>query len=82
MPMELADTTIKPSDWTNSITYQSRATFRPTAADLHELAWKARERNHALGLTGMLLYDRGRFFQTLEGSPESLKPLWESISKD
>ena len=35
MPMELADTTIKPSDWTSSITYQSRATFRPTCMNLH-----------------------------------------------
>ena len=82
MPTQLEDTTIGPSDWTSSITYQSRATFRPTAADLRELAWKARERNHTLGVTGMLLYDRGRFFQTLEGSPASLKTLWDSISKD
>ncbi|AWW75621.1 hypothetical protein CD351_14380 [Erythrobacter sp. KY5] len=82
MSTQLEDAAIGPSDWTSSLTYQSRATFRPTAADLRELAWKARSRNHALGVTGMLLYDRGRFFQTLEGPPESLKSLWDSISKD
>lgn len=82
MSMQLEDTTIRPSDWTSSLTYQSRATSRPTAADLRELASKARVRNHALGVTGMLLYDRGRYFQTLEGPPESLKCLWESIRQD
>jgi len=82
MPMQLEDTTTRPSDWTSSITYQSRATSRPTVADLRELAWKAKARNHALGVTGMLLYDRGQFFQTLEGSPGSLKILWDCISKD
>lgn len=71
-----------PADWTSSITYQSRAKVRPTAGDLRELAWKARARNHSLGVTGMLLYDKGRFFQTLEGPPASLELLWKSISED
>jgi methanogenic corrinoid protein MtbC1 len=30
----------------------------------------------------MLLFDKGRFFQTLEGPPESLNILWSSISRD
>lgn len=72
----------KPADWTSSITYQSKATARPTEADLRELSLKARERNHKLGVTGMLLYENGRFFQTLEGSPSSLQSLWSSISRD
>ena len=82
MPLQLEDAARRPNEWTSSLTYQSRATSRPTVADLRELAWKARARNHALGVTGMLLYDRGRFFQTLEGSPESLKTLWDSVSRD
>ena len=45
----------KPADWTSSLTYQSRATSRPSVADLRELSWQARERNRKLGLTGMLL---------------------------
>lgn len=71
-----------PTDWTSSISYQSRATARPTAADLRELVAKAEARNRALGVTGMLLYDKGRFFQTLEGPPRALETLWTSISSD
>jgi methanogenic corrinoid protein MtbC1 len=71
-----------PTDWTSSISYQSKATARPTAADLRELVSKAESRNRALGVTGMLLYDKGRFFQTLEGPPRALETLWTSISSD
>lgn len=66
----------------SSLTYQSRATPRPTVADLRELSWKARTRNRSLGVTGMLLYENGRYFQTLEGPPKSLQILWSSISRD
>ncbi|MEM7779949.1 MAG: BLUF domain-containing protein [Pseudomonadota bacterium] len=82
MPTQITSQEGKPADWTSSLTYQSRATSRPTVADLRELAWKARQRNRNLGVTGMLLYDKGRFFQTLEGPPASLKTLWNSIAQD
>lgn len=82
MSMQLEGPVMVPPDWTSSLTYQSRATHRPTVADLRELEWKAKARNQALGVTGMLLYDKGRFFQTLEGPPEGLKTLWDSISTD
>ncbi len=71
-----------PADWTVSLSYQSTATRRPTIADLSELTERARRRNHSLGVTGLLLYDRGQFFQTVEGPPESIKTIWESISRD
>jgi len=71
-----------PVDWTSSISYQSRATVKPSVADLRELSWKAKQRNRSLGVTGMLLYDKGRYFQTLEGPPASLKTLWTSIAED
>lgn len=82
VPAAFETTNAHPADWTSSLTYQSRATARPTAADVRELSWKARERNRQLGVTGMLLYDKGRFFQTLEGPPSALKQLWGSISND
>lgn len=72
----------RPVEWTSSLTYQSRATARPTVADLRELSWRARNKNRILGVTGMLLFDKGRFFQTLEGPPASLKLLWDAISND
>lgn len=80
--MQLENTKADPVDWTSSITYQSKAAFRPTPGDLRELTWKAKTRNRTLGVTGMLLYDKGRFFQTLEGPPQSLNVLWNSISTD
>lgn len=82
MSIQIENAENSPVDWTSSITYQSRATSRPTVADLRELSWKAKTRNRTLGVTGMLLYDKGRFFQTLEGPPSSLKTLWEAISRD
>lgn len=82
MPIELEAAKQNPLTWTSSISYQSKATSRPTTADLRELASKAKARNRSLGVTGMLLYDKGRFFQTLEGPPASLKTLWESICND
>lgn len=82
MSIQIENAETAPIDWTSSITYQSKATARATAADLRELAWKAKTRNRDLGITGMLLYDRGRFFQTLEGPAQSLKTIWGSISED
>lgn len=83
MSIEIEAAELKsPDSWTSSITYQSRVTIRPTIADLRELAAQAKARNRSLGVTGMLLYDRGRFFQTIEGPPASLKILWASISAD
>ena len=82
MSMQVETAKSSPVDWTSSLSYQSRATSRPTAGDLRELVWKAKTKNRALGVTGMLLYDKGRYFQTLEGPPESIKVLWDSISTD
>ena len=72
----------RPTNWTSSLTYQSRVTATPTAADLRELAVNAQALNRSLGLTGMLLYDKGRFFQTLEGPPDGLQAVWSSIQRD
>lgn len=68
--------------WISCLTYQSRAVTPLSAAELEALAVQARERNHRLGLTGMLLYDSGRFLQTLEGPPDALAQVWESIRRD
>lgn len=82
MPLEGQTAVTNPADWTSSLTYKSTVTSRPTIADLRELAFKARSKNHSLSVTGMLLYDKGRFFQTLEGPAASLAALWTSISRD
>lgn len=64
------------------LTYQSRARTMPSEAELNELVAKARLRNHSVNVTGMLLYEDGQFLQTLEGPPEGLNTVWQSIRQD
>ena len=54
--------------------------FSPT--ELTELLRKARIKNSRMGVTGMLLYDRGSFLQVLEGESDQVGALYEIISKD
>ncbi|MDJ0979538.1 MAG: BLUF domain-containing protein [Erythrobacter sp.] len=64
------------------LTYQSRAASPPSDADLDELVTRARARNNRHGVTGMLLYENGRYLQTLEGPPTGLDTIWSSIRQD
>lgn len=56
-----------------SVTYRSEAIQPPSPGALVELLKSARLRNQAAGITGMLMYEDGRFFQTLEGPPDHCK---------
>lgn len=49
---------------------------------LLELLTQAREKNHRLGVTGMLLYKNGDFIQLLEGEEAVVKALYHTISDD
>jgi methanogenic corrinoid protein MtbC1 len=71
-----------PSCWIGCLTYQSRALSPPSPSELEQLVAQARSRNRSLGVTGMLLYQNGRFLQTLEGPPAALRQVWESIRRD
>ena len=55
-------------------------TFEPE--QLAELLQAARENNAKLGLTGMLLYAEGTFFQVLEGQAEVVDALYAKIERD
>jgi blue light- and temperature-responsive anti-repressor len=68
--------------WIACLTYKSRAAYSPSPSDLDELVGKARIRNRNLGVTGMLLYENGKFLQTLEGPPEGLSEIWAAIRED
>lgn len=72
----------KPGEWMTSLTYRSEAATAPTRSELQSLVAAARGRNHSVGVTGMLLYDGGRFLQTLEGPPAAVEALWSSIQRD
>lgn len=73
----------RPNDeWIGCLTYKSMATTNPTPADLKAMVSKARARNRELGITGMLLFEDGCFLQTLEGPPDQLDMVWNSIKRD
>jgi len=62
--------------------YRSRAVAAPTEGDLDSILCKAQQRNRAEGLTGLLIYDQGCYFQWLEGPAQALARVWESIRRD
>lgn len=67
---------------TSTLIYTSRATTPVTMHSLEELAEKAARKNALVGVTGLLLYGSGNYFQVLEGSQGTLKMLYERIGKD
>lgn len=62
--------------------YASAATSDFQAAELTQLLQVARENNAKLGLTGMLLYAEGSFFQVLEGPVDVVEALYAKIELD
>ena len=66
----------------SALVYRSRATAPQTDVDLFYLLAQARQKNDRAGLSGMLLYDRGWFFQWIEGPTESLGVTWNRIRRD
>lgn len=62
--------------------YASTARDSFSDQQLTELLRRARLRNTVLGVTGMLLYDRGSFFQALEGNARLVEALFERIAAD
>jgi hypothetical protein len=65
-----------------SLTYLSTATLPMDPDDLRVLLLATRERNHAAGLTGMLLHAGGHFIQTLEGPDEAVAATFARIQRD
>jgi hypothetical protein len=64
------------------LVYRSRSITSLSEAELEALLHKAQERNRSQGLTGLLIYDQGTFFQWLEGPAAALAQVWESIKHD
>lgn len=64
------------------VIYASAAVQQLKMTDLTALLQAARKHNDAHGLTGMLLYTEGSFFQVLEGPPDAVKDLYARIIKD
>lgn len=62
--------------------YRSVATVPFSNSTLSDLLSQARSANKSRGVTGMLLYANGSFFQVLEGEPEIVDELFLQISRD
>jgi len=62
--------------------YASAATRHFETAELTALLQAARKHNDGAGLTGMLLYTEGSFFQVLEGVPDAVEALYARIELD
>lgn len=62
--------------------YRSIATDPPDDASLLKLLNLAREANAERDITGMLLYQNGRYMQMLEGEEENVRALFDIIARD
>jgi len=65
-----------------TIAYRSRAVKPFSEEQLHDLMVDAQVNNRKSGLTGLLIYDEGKFFQWIEGHPDSLTGVWDAIQHD
>jgi hypothetical protein len=62
--------------------YASRALIDPISPDMLAIARSSIARNEALGVTGVLYFDRTSFFQVLEGTASAIEPLFARIAED
>ena len=62
--------------------YTSAASTKFSPIELKKLLQKAREFNHSLGVSGMLVYDDDCFIQVLEGEELAVNEIYDKISKD
>ncbi len=65
-----------------TLAYRSKATASLSEGQLHDLLVTSQANNRKSGLTGLLIYDEGQFFQWIEGEPDRLDPMWEAIQRD
>ncbi|PZO10748.1 MAG: hypothetical protein DCF26_22430, partial [Burkholderiales bacterium] len=66
----------------STLVYRSRCVTPLDESALKQLVQAALQRNEAESVTGLLIYDGGRFLQWLEGPAESVDRIWQSIQAD
>ncbi len=64
------------------ILYQSTPTQEFGSLALFKLLTDAQDRNVQLQITGHLLFVNGQFTQCMEGPPDSIELLWQTIQRD
>ena len=65
-----------------SLIYVSSAVNKFSKPELLALLEQSRLKNFDLDITGMLLYRDGNFIQVLEGPPDAVRQLFETIKAD
>jgi hypothetical protein len=65
-----------------SVVYRSRAVTALSDYELYELIQAAQARNAREAITGLMLYDDGRFYQWLEGPAPNVTRLMNTIATD
>lgn len=64
------------------LVYASAAAVKFEQDQLEDLLQMARDNNNRLGVTGVLLFKDGTFFQVLEGPQDVVHQLYEYIKRD
>lgn len=62
--------------------YVSKSTVRMSRFELKEILNVANQNNTNQGITGILVYDRGHFFQVLEGDYNDVESVFARIQMD
>ena len=65
-----------------ALVYRSRAVDSMGGLELRKLLRQSRQRNHADGISGLLIFDKRCFFQWIEGPADLMARLWAQISTD
>ena len=65
-----------------ALAYLSSATKFPEPSDLDRILVQSRQNNEADGITGLLLYHDGNFFQVLEGPEDAVEACYRRIALD
>ncbi|WP_026837741.1 BLUF domain-containing protein [Gillisia sp. JM1] len=65
-----------------AISYVSSANENLTETEIKKILDSSKKRNIDRGITGILLFLEGNFFQVLEGEMETLKALFQKIKYD
>ena len=66
----------------HTVCYVSTAISTITNDNVNEIFDGIVEKNLGLGITGVLLFSHGNFMQVMEGPPQYLLPLYETIKRD
>jgi hypothetical protein len=66
----------------HQLIYTSLPQVEVTTEVLLDILEKAQKKNHALQITGLLVFHQGQFMQLLEGGEKEVKALFETIKAD